>query len=530
ENKNGIWARIIKNAFAPLFVGKVDYVAGNPPWVNWESLPDGYRQGMIPLWQEYGLFTLSGSAGRMGGGKKDLAMIFVYSAVDNYLDEGGKLGFVITQTVFKTHGAGDGFRQLQFPKGRRTVFLKPLAVHDLSSMQVFEGATNRTAVFVCEKRRRAFSYPVSYIIWRGPSRIHPDCSLADVRSSIHEVNMGAAPIDPEKKTSPWLTAPKRVLYAIQKVIGKSAYRAYEGSNTCGLNGCFWVRILHVKPNGELLIENLNNIGKIKIEQVQAVVEPDLVYPLLRGRDVQRWHAEPSAHILLAQDPDTRKGIPESVMKIKYRRTFAYLKQFEGDPQKPERGTLRGRSGYRKYFKPTDPFYSMFNVGPYTMAKWKVLWPEVGHTVRAAVCGPSEVEERKPCLPDHTVIAVSCHSANEAHYIAGLLNSSPARIATASYIVLHPSPHVMENIAIPHFEPKKETHKHVATLSRKCHTATAKGDLDTVAALEAEIDRAAAELWGIGDAELRGIQDAILELPQREGDNPGDDEMENEDEE
>jgi hypothetical protein len=31
ENRNGIWARIIKNAFAPYFVGKVDFVAGNPP-------------------------------------------------------------------------------------------------------------------------------------------------------------------------------------------------------------------------------------------------------------------------------------------------------------------------------------------------------------------------------------------------------------------------------------------------------------------------------------------------------------------
>jgi len=62
ENKNGIWARIIKNNFAPLFVGKVDYVAGNPPWVNWESLPGDYRDGMKPLWQRYGLFTLSGSA------------------------------------------------------------------------------------------------------------------------------------------------------------------------------------------------------------------------------------------------------------------------------------------------------------------------------------------------------------------------------------------------------------------------------------------------------------------------------------
>ncbi len=44
DNKNGIWARIIKNAFAPLFIDKVNYVAGNPPWVNWFNLPEGYRQ------------------------------------------------------------------------------------------------------------------------------------------------------------------------------------------------------------------------------------------------------------------------------------------------------------------------------------------------------------------------------------------------------------------------------------------------------------------------------------------------------
>jgi len=30
EGINGIWARIIKNAFAPLFVGRFDFVAGNP--------------------------------------------------------------------------------------------------------------------------------------------------------------------------------------------------------------------------------------------------------------------------------------------------------------------------------------------------------------------------------------------------------------------------------------------------------------------------------------------------------------------
>ncbi len=53
ENKNGIWARIIKNNFAPLFVGTVDYVAGNPPWINWDGLPESYRQSTGVIWQQY---------------------------------------------------------------------------------------------------------------------------------------------------------------------------------------------------------------------------------------------------------------------------------------------------------------------------------------------------------------------------------------------------------------------------------------------------------------------------------------------
>lgn len=36
---NGVWARIIKNSFAPLFLEPVHYIVGNPPWVNWENLP-----------------------------------------------------------------------------------------------------------------------------------------------------------------------------------------------------------------------------------------------------------------------------------------------------------------------------------------------------------------------------------------------------------------------------------------------------------------------------------------------------------
>ena len=62
QNRNRIWARFIKNAFAPVFKSqkRFDFVVGNPPWVNWESLADEYRAETKRLWRDYGFFTQHG--------------------------------------------------------------------------------------------------------------------------------------------------------------------------------------------------------------------------------------------------------------------------------------------------------------------------------------------------------------------------------------------------------------------------------------------------------------------------------------
>ncbi len=508
NNQNGIWARIIKNAFAPLFTDKVDYVVGNPPWVNWESLPDGYRNAMKPLWFNYGLFTLSGSAGRLGGGKKDLSMLFTYSAVDNYLSPGGRLGFVITQTVFKTQGAGDGFRRLRYMQEQpeKTWHLKPIVVHDLSAMQVFEGATNRTAVFVCEKTSEPFSWPVPYAAWRGPSRVAQHESLEAVQTSTTRTDMAAMPVRVAEESSPYLTAPTPALPGIRKVIGRSEYKGYAGCCTW-LNGVYWIRVLGTSPNGaDLIIENLHDVGT-KVRRVEAVIEPDLVYPLLRGRDVQRWRAEPSAYVILTQDPSTRKGIPEAEMKRRWPKTFAYLKQFEGDPAHPARGTLRARSGYRQYFKPSDPFYSMYNVGPYTLADWKVVWREQSSIFQAALVG---LEGQRAVLPDHKLMLVPCATREEAEFLLAMLNSRPSLLTVLSYgLATSTSTHVLGHVAVPKYNQEDPNHGRLAELSRRCRVSL-QNDEEGLAGLESQIDLLAARIWGITPVELGAIQDTLSE--------------------
>jgi len=106
-----------------------------------------------------------------------------------------------------------------------------------------------------------------------------------------------------------------------------------------------------------------------------------------------------------------------------------------------------------------------------------------------------------------------------------LNSAPAQLAIQGYIVLHPSPHVLEHIAIPRYEAKNEIHKKLAKLSEQCHSAAAQDNSANLATLEAQLDELAAQHWGITNGELHLIQTALpkIEDSELEADSDGDEE-------
>jgi methylase of polypeptide subunit release factors len=506
---NGIWARIIKNAFAPLFVGEFDYIAGNPPWVNWESLPEQYRQETKSLWESYGLFPHGGMDTILGKGKKDISMIMTYVAMDRYLKKGGKLGFVITQSVFKTSGAGQGFRQFKIkPSG---IPIAVIHVDDMVELKPFEGASNRTAVVILKKGIKT-KYPLrSYLYWKKTAKgksIPQEAELSDVLQLTETKRFVAEPVSLTDPTSSWLTGRAKTLEAVRKILGKSCYTAHAGAYSGGANGVFWVNIIQKRDDGLVVISNLTEGTKKEVESVQAAIEPDLIYPLLRGRDVQRWYAEPSAYIILAQDPVKRKGIDENVMKTKYPKTYLYLKRFEE--------ILLKRAAFKRYFTRKDksgeiiktgPFYSMFNVSTYTLAPYKVVWREQSSSLTVSVIGK---KDDKPIIPDHKLMMISCSTKKEAFYICGMLNSSPARYAAISYAVnIQYDPHLLENINVPRYDSTNTLHIHLAELSEKAHNEVSKGN--DVSEIEAEIDCFAARIWGLSEEEVREIQKALEEM-------------------
>ncbi|WP_243030043.1 Eco57I restriction-modification methylase domain-containing protein [Thermus altitudinis] len=508
---NGLWARLLKNNFAPLTVGQFDYIIGNPPWINWEHLPDGYRQAIKPIWERYGLFPHSGMDTILGKGKKDISMLMTYTVMDRLLRKGGKLGFVITQSLFKTAGAGAGFRRLSIPTGNGgNIPLRMVHVDDMVDLNPFEGASNRTAVMVLEKGKPT-RYPVPYTVWRKKkgARFTYESTFEEVLSATHRLNFQAEPVDPNDPTSPWLTARPKALRAVRKIFGPSDYKARKGV-TASVNSVYWVEIVLERPDGLVVVRNLTEGAKVKVEEVTEAIEPDLLYPLLRGRDVQRWRAEPSALILMVQDPVKRRGIDEKEMQTHYPRTYGYLKRFEQ--------VLRSSAIFRRYFVrkgssgavvEAGPFYSIFNVGDYTFADWKVVWREVASELTASVVGRWN---NKPVVPDHKLVLVSCRDAPEAYFICALLNSALVRFVAQGYsIQTQFAPHLMDYIRIPRYDPSNPVHRRLSELSEAAHEAAKAGDEKRVRDLEAQIDEEARKLWNLTPEELKSIQESLREL-------------------
>jgi methylase of polypeptide subunit release factors len=489
EDKNGIWARFLKNAFAPMIAGKFDFVVGNPPWIRWDYLSQEYRKATLQLWKDYGLFSLKGFETRLGGGKKDFSMLFTYAASDYYLKDSGKLGFLITQEVFKSKGAGEGFRRFRLGESGKP--LKVLKAHDLVTVQPFESATNKTAAVILKKERETV-YPIPYIVWqrkKGVGKIETDKTLEEVSALLKKEGLAAQPIG--SKVGAWQTIAvgQETLTSIQ---GKNFYDAHSGAYISPY-GVFWVNIEQVLSDGKLIIGNLVGKGKTNIQQVKETIESGLVYPALRGSDIERWQGSPRIYVLLTQDPSIREPYPEEIMKRNWPRTYGYLTRFQDI-------LLSRASKPVRQLAERTAFYAVFGVANYTVERYKVVWKRMTSDLIATVVSQFKTPFGfKTIIPLETTALIATNNEVEAHYLCAVINSTPVREFIKSFSSAgrgFGAPSVMNHVGIPKFDPENELHQKLAQLSRTLHTLKAENKLDEVARLEKEVDASVCRLFVI----------------------------------
>jgi len=510
QGVDGLWPRLLRNAFMPAFIGRFDLCAGNPPWVNWEHLPAAYRERSRSAWNDSGLFVHGGMSAMLGAGKKDVSMLMSYVVTDRLLEPHGRLGFVVPETLFKTAGAGQGFRT--FRVGQNGPSLRVEAVDDMVDLKPFAGAANRTALLVWERDAKT-TYPVPYRQWQRIAHrgIPEDATVEDVVDQTRRLDLAAAPVSSSDPTSAWLAAPPDLVPALRKIAATGdppAYQAHAGVYA-GANGVYWISVDGDSEGGTVPISNLHDIGDLSVPKRFGRAETELVHPLIRGSDIKRWHVAPSASILFVQDANRRKGIDEATMESRYPEALRFLSQFED--------ILTARRGLRTILTPDEttgqlaaPFWSMFGVGPYTLAKHKVVWKDQAADFAAAVLeGP---DRQSLPLPNHKVMLVECGSSTEALYLCGVLNSTPVRVFVASYAVQTAiATHVVKYIRVPKFDTRSKSHAAVVKVSKDAHKAVAAGR----AANQAAVDDAVARLWKLNSKETGAMQFFLDRLLKRD---------------
>jgi len=498
-----IWCRLIRNFFASVAIGQCKFIGSNPPWIKWANLPAGYKEKVAPTCQEYGIFSQDRY---FGGNELDISAVITYSVANKWLQHGGGLGFILTQSHFQSQSSG-GFRQFE-------VLGTPLqvqSVDDFSKVQPFQDVANKPTVIALSKGK-ATNYPVRYTAWEKNESgdIEESTPLSDVMPQLRQQLREATPMN--GPGGRWCILRPGRFQALARLDGSDSFRCGRKGITTDLNGAFFVEPLGPGRNqGVIRCKSTPALGKKPVPEVMAEIEHRLLFPLIKGaRDVRRFYATVSN--LLAIIPNTKINCSEiplaSAFAEEYPQAYQYFQRIDNGPAGAllnERATWK-RSMQKTYAKWTErnkisphdiPVYAIDNIGDYTFSSYKVVWAELSHTIMAAVIGSYDLPfglGKKPIVPDHKIYFSPFEIEAEAHYVCALINSEPISEFIDGFTVKLQVGSLFKHFHLPPFNPDISEHRTLAELSAECHQEAIAngGPISRPAHLE-EINRLAYEI-------------------------------------
>lgn len=147
------------------------------------------------------------------------------------------------------------------------------------------------------------------------------------------------------------------------------------------------------------------------------IEDTFLFPMLKSSDLASSKPQKARRFMLVTQ--SRVGEDTNCIATIAPKTWQYLTRHA------ERLDRRGSVIYKK-----RPRFSVFGIGPYTFAPWKVAISGFYKSLNFRILGP---EKGKPVVLDDTANFVPCASEAQARHIASLLNSPEAREFFESFV-------------------------------------------------------------------------------------------------
>ena len=485
QRRNTIWAYILKNAYRPEFLRqeKVDYIAGNPPWLSYRYVKDeGYKARVKSLTFEHGLLE-RGEVKLFT--QMDTSTLFVAHCEREFLRPGGALGMVLQKTAVLPAKQHLPFQRKGFSE-----------VHDFTDVEPLFNV--RTCMIIRRAPYAALNVP--HFLYSGKLP-RSNLSLIDARS---------------------ILGCKEDLISFNGV--QSVYSPYYDKF---LNGAtLWPRCLvFAEPvkgarlnlkipflrTAEEAYEESKPAWRLRVE---GLVEREFLFGTVLAKDL----------------------IPFVIRKLSLV-VLPVIETSHGDLKMIDSATALGEQFQHAHdwFSQAEKIWRQGRKDPdYQFADWLnyqnkltaqtlsepfiVLTNKSGTNLCAAMIGPDEAKKIgglsiKGFIAENVTYRCYAKTENEAHYLVGVLNSSVVNEAIKPFQSqglmgerdIHRRPFEVCNI--PLFDPKNDLHQRIAKIS-----VAARADLlPIISKMETPVATARADARRIVHGKLNQLDELIGKL-------------------
>jgi len=485
---NGIWARIVTNFLTTANIGDFDLIVSNPPWIDWKNLPAGYRERIKGLCISRNLF----SGDKLTGGiNLNVCALIANVSAQNWLNEEGILAFLMPQSIIfqQTY---EGFRHFELDEGKR-LYLQEVtdwtkSGHPFSPVQ----QKFLTYLYSNESKNYCLGIEVKQLVKKGGTSLKEYSNRISFEDVKHLFTSKVRYIGQVHDSNSIFTYADRIsdLESYRNIIGKSNYIGREGIEFYPQE----VFLLEYEKNmkeedGNIFVNNFQNKkSKYRVPQQTNLLEHRYLHPLIRGRDIRRFHLDNSN--LLAPFPydksNPRSPLSISELSLVSPNLMRYLTKFKSiiEKQTDYNSKIIGK-------KNNSTFYALARVGKYSFADNYVVFRDNTKwqsTVVSKLQTPWG-EKKRPQFQNHAVSICQDETgrfitSSEAHYICAILNSP----IVTKYIMNSSDSRsfkIRPQINIPIFDPTNPLHEELSKLSIHAHKVY--DNLDKIRKVDKKLD-------------------------------------------
>lgn len=465
---NGIWARILTNFLTTANMGKFDLIVGNPPWVDWKSLPSGYRERIKGLCISRKLFSGDSVT---GGINLNICALITNVVAQNWLSSNGIIAFLMPEPlVFQQ--SYEGFRNLiiEDENTDRLYFYKFSNWNSVG--HPFKPVTQKFLTYFVGHDVVDYRDGVNVDCYYKKNKrdVIDDLEVLDFEKTFDVEHKFLATCHEDKNFFTYVDS-KEEAYRYQKLAGTPDYIGREGIEFYPQE----LMVFHLSDikggKDTVVLENMQNPkSKYSVPQRTVLLEKAMLRPMIKGKDITHFHVETDNYIVpfpySVEDPKVPikmdKLIEIAPKLAKYYQDNRHL--FEEQTGYSDRIIGRKDAGY----------YALARVGAYSYAKNYVVFRDNTKWCASVV---SEIDTswgglKVPVFQNHcaSICEDSCGNFityDEAHYICGIMNSYDVYkyMMTSSDSRSFP---IRPRIKIPKYDDRNLIHKEISSLSKEAH--------------------------------------------------------------